>query len=295
MVDQLEWKAATSSADSPSENDLYKTFGASPGALGLTRASNELDRAPYTGARERVVIFFTDGLLNVNLRGQRSLYETIEANTGEGKPITQAAEVADEIKTDASKPATMYVVALSETFDDSGLREMASGRRAPFYQEARDPSVLKNLLNNIGNQVINGDCDPREELWQTPNVSNATDVNGAPSTRVGTLAVRDANGNPITNVDIKPGGVWEVPGLQPNTNYTLEFTIYYRGLDNEVRRYNHVYYLGNDEFTHNTLATLPTMPVSISDTGLSYTQVLPDPVKITMAPNTEICTETTEE
>jgi hypothetical protein len=37
------------------------------------------------------------------------------------------------------------------------------------------------------------------------------------------------------------------------------------------------------------------MPVSIDDTGLSYTQSLPDPVMITMPLNTELCVSTTPE
>ena len=292
LTNLLETQAATSNPGAQDANDLYKTLGASPGALGLTRASNELDKATSTGKRERVIIFFTDGLLNVNLKGERSLEETVEANAGAGKPITQAMDVAENIKSDATKPAAMYVVALSKTFDDSGLSEMASGGGAPYYQEAQSPAVLPNLLGNIGNQVINGDCDPREEGYKTPDIGNAAQENGAPSTRIGTVAVTDANGNAVATADIKAGGVWEVPGLQPNTNYNLRFTIFYRGLDNEVRTYNYVFYEGND--THNSFATLETMPVTISDTGLSYTQSLPDPVKITMKPNTDICKATTQ-
>ena len=236
LADLLIHQAASVNPGSSEPQQLYTTSGASPGALGLRRVRSVLN-VPSNGRRERNVILLTNGTFDVSLLGVRSPTSSPNDNFGEGKPISQAVEEAEQLKIDAQRPAGIYAVALSQTFDLSGLTEIASAMRAPFYHEAHDPNVLPDILANITPYVTVATCDPREEGWQTPNISNATDVTGAPTTRVGTVTARDANGNLVATADIKAGGVWQIPNLQPDTRYSLAFAIYYRGLDNEVRGY----------------------------------------------------------
>jgi hypothetical protein len=286
LVYQLVNSAATLYPSDTDEQKLYLTKGASPGALGLQRANEILQSASSSAStRERVVIFFTDGLLNVNLNGQRSSRETVAANAGDpSKPIDQAKAQAELIKT-SSKPATIYMIAMGNGYAQIGLNEMSSDPEVPFFQPATNPDILPQLLSSIGNDVIYGECNPAEADWTVPNVSDMFNANGSLLGNLGIVVAKDQGGNVVGTSTINSDGTWSVPNLQPNTNYKISFSVaFYRGADSLMRQYS---LISNPEVAGNTPGIADDITVRISDTGVSYTQSLNGPVRLLL--NGSVC------
>lgn len=287
LVNQMINEAGTMNPMSTDPSELYTTLGASPGAQALQTTKKILDGSGSED-RNRVVIFLTDGLLNVDLKGVRSKDESIEANydsSGAKKlPINLAIQQAGLIKSDKnSKNATIYVVAMGNTFDQSGLADIASSTQKPFFVTVRKKSDLDDAFRNITGQILDGPCVPMQES-AVPVVPSAdrtfrytaggyvgeTDRNGLPS--LGVVTAKSGS-NILAKVPIKPDGTFEIPGLLPNSSVTLSFNnpgtpdlepVFYQGLDEPVPFY-HNYDIIND--TGNT-----DMPVYIKGVNFGTTQ-----------------------
>lgn len=242
--------------------DIYKTIGASPGALGLRKAQQVLE-AGGDPSRNRFVIFFSDGLLNVNLEGVNTGIETIDANWDPLRikshyPINQAVEVAEQMRSteNNSFPTIIYTVALGNTYDISGLPLTATEANAPYFNIASDPGALATLLENIGNRIKHEGCNPTTLIPQAPELGTmyrmrpdgtfvvATGEDGTPS--LGTVTIRDTAGNFVAKADIGANGFFSVKGLAPNTNYILSFNnvsddpVFYMGYDGKYRNYSRI-------------------------------------------------------
>lgn len=297
VVDLLINQAASKSPGSTNPSDLYTTIGNSPGALGLQRAKQLLDSGSSAG-RERVVIFLTDGLLNVDLNGVASSKETIDANYDPtwktNLPINQAGAQADLIK-DQNNPknAKIYVLAMGSQFSQAGLDYMASSKSPPFFDTANSGNALKGLLDKIGSDIIYGDCEPTSLQPQVPSADQMFRLSGSsysPATgsqgqaSLGSVTVRDANGGPVNKVDILEDGSFSIPNLQPNTTYRLSFN---RPADDPV------FYLGDDQVYRNysliSATQSDTLEVRTSQTSLGSTQYVLDGTPVLLLLNGTLC------
>lgn len=257
--------------------EQFLTLGASPGALGLQRAQQVLE-AGGDPSRNRFVIFFSDGLLNVNLQGVNTGDESIDANWDPLRikthyPINQAVNVAEAMRTteNNSFPTIIYTVALGNTYDVSGLPLVATEANAPYFNIASDPNALPTLLENIGARIKNEGCNPTTLEPQAPALGTmyrfrngeyvpAVGADGTPS--LGTVTVRDSSGGFVAKADIGANGFFKIPNLLPNTNYILSFNnisddpVFYMGYDGKYRNYSRIADPnGNTEITVRTQVT----------------------------------------
>lgn len=288
FADQMINEAASKFQNDPDKGKLYTTVGASPGAQGLKLAKQLLDGAPNDMDRSRSVIFLTDGLLNVFDNGTRNSPETIEANYDKtdvkALPINQAIARAHAITAKTNpKNALLYVIALGSTFDKSGLPNMASSPESPYFATVKDKESLEQVFKDIKKDISDAKCKPMFETqnpvvpsadrtfrWdQTTNSWLSEMANGQPS--LGVVTVKQGN-SILKQAVIRTDGTFEVPGLEPNTSYTLTFNnpgdhqpVFYEGVDQPPpgikRNYNTV------EETQS-----PDKTVTIGDVNLGKVQ-----------------------
>ncbi|MBC8077802.1 MAG: VWA domain-containing protein [Chloroflexales bacterium] len=288
LSDLLINQAASKSPGSTTPQELYTTIGASPGALGLRRAHQVLLAAPGSERRERVVLYLSDGQLDVNLAGVRSASGTIEANIGHDKPIFQAVDEATAIKIDLNRPAKVFVVAYAPDYTRTYLDEMASSPAEPYFQTAGLSDVLPNLLTNIGEQILDASCEPYEQAWQVPDFNRVVDANGTPASSIGEVRVTDERGALVATAAVAADGSWRIPNLKANTPYVLSFAgLRYIGDDNVARSYDLIYYLGNSNFTGNTGVIAWSLPIFIPALNPGSTFALNDPILLVV--NGELC------
>ena len=230
----------------------YTTVGASPGALGLQSLPK-----------------------NYKPGGKTDDYPTNQA-------IAQANLITEDT---SSKKAKIYVIALGSTFNKAGLDQMASDRVPPYLVSANSDSQLQQQLEDIGNQIVNGPCDPQLEPDRPPDVDRTMrytasgfvsekDSEGQGS---GGKIVLKQNGARVGEpINIAADGTFRIPNLSPNSDYTLTFNnaadgqdVWYLGKDTpkqQLRKYDTVYDTGSQE-----------LPVHIQDASISATQfVHPD-------------------
>lgn len=101
-------------------------------------------------------MFFADGLLNVALDGIKTPIERLDYSYGPGKPLTQAIEMAAEIKADAAMPATIYVLTLGRGYDTTGLPEIASAPATPCFQSPPTAADLPWMLSIVSADIADG-------------------------------------------------------------------------------------------------------------------------------------------
>lgn len=301
VEDVLINQAASMNPGNSDPGELYKTLGASPGALGLQRARQVLAAASETGPRQRAVLFITDGLLNVYLDGHRNPDESLPVNYDStdqrSLPINQAIEQAALIK-DASNPknAQIYVLALGIKFNPSGLDRIASAPQAPYLARAWSSTGLCVLLHTINPYAEPGTCQVAEEPAIVPDADRMfhlgkhgvytpeTSNSGQP--RLGVVTVHDSNGSFVAQADIQTDGTWSVPGLQPSTDYNLSFNrwdnngAFYLGSDGIYRKYSLIAGTNSDQMAvhsqENGTQTL-TQPVVLTTGDNCTSNALPAP------------------
>lgn len=299
LHDLLLNQAASANPGNTDPDALYTTAGGSPGAIGLQRVKQLLDSQARPDA-ERSVVMLTDGLFNVYLNGGLNANKSIAANYDptwtQLLPINEAGTQANLIKDQNNAlHATLFVLALGNTFSQSGLDYFASSKSAPFFNTVNSADAIQSLLNVIGTDIIYGECDPYSLQPQVPPAERmfrlqgssyvpATDVNGQPT--LGTVTVRDANGGPVTRVDIHENGVFTITNLLPNTTYRLSFNrpaddpIFYLGDDGAYRNYSLISVTGTD-----------TLEVRTSETSLGPAQYVLDGTPVLLLLNGTLCLE----
>lgn len=309
--------AGSMNPHSTDPSELYRTLGASPGAQALQLAKQVIDTAPNDMQRNRVVVFMTDGLQNVFLNGTRNTPETIEADydptDAKALPINEAIQQAGLIKSVSNpKQATVYAIALANTFDHSGLNRIASAPQAPYFTTATSSSALCALLRAIGPQGEPGSCQMEEEdagvppanrMFRLVNDTYVHETTASGQPRLGVVTVRDAQGNVVAQADIHEDGTWSVPNLQANTSYTLSFNrpddnpVFYVGSDGITRNYSIVASTGTDQLAVQTqdgdTQSLPTPVMLVSSEDCLYTAPSqPDATPTTTSTATQTVTAT---
>lgn len=198
------------------DGDQYMTAGATPSAVALARASqvfaNAPERAPNGMRYRRVVIFVTDGVANVLRNGMQNNFgtgcelgaENVGCQMGDPlpdgslRPLNAMVAEAQALKEAYIRPSdgSVYVVALSGTFEATGLNLVAS---QPDYVKRADRSEeLQQIFDDIQVSAIQGDCTPSQgELRDSMAASEVpTDLRPQLTDRiVGQVTLTDANNN----------------------------------------------------------------------------------------------------
>ncbi len=198
------------------DGDQYMTAGATPSAVAFARASqvfaNAPERAPNGMRYRRVVIFVTDGVANVLRNGMQNNFgtgcelgaENVGCQMGDPlpdgslRPLNAMVAEAQALKEAYIRPSdgSVYVVALSGTFEATGLNLVAS---QPDYVKRADRSEeLQQIFDDIQVSAIQGDCTPSQgELRDSMAASEVpTDLRPQLTDRiVGQVTLTDANNN----------------------------------------------------------------------------------------------------
>ena len=170
----------------------YLTNGATPSAVAFVRASRVFAEAPIfvsnTNNRlkyRRVVIFVTDGVANVLLNGLQNDFgvgceggaERIECQSaldkpeserrlpnGYLRPVDEMVYQADLLKQSFRNDdvsGVIYVVALSNTFQVTGLDRVASQRS--YVKLATRQDQVDEIFHDIRVSAIRGECKPAQD------------------------------------------------------------------------------------------------------------------------------------
>jgi hypothetical protein len=162
------------------DGDPYMTAGATPSAVAFARASqvfaNAPERAPNGMRYRRVVIFVTDGVANVLRNGMQNNYgagcelggENVGCQMGDPlpdgslRPLNAMVAEAQALKEAYIRPSdgSVYVVALSPTFETTGLNLVAS--QPDYVKRADIPEQLQQIFDDIQVTAIQGDCTPSQ-------------------------------------------------------------------------------------------------------------------------------------
>jgi hypothetical protein len=165
----------------------YLTNGATPSAVAFVRASQVFAEAPKFAPNglkyRRVVIFVTDGVANVLLNGLQNDFdcpggaERIECQSALDKPESERRlpngylRPIDEMVYQANLlkqsfinddvSGVIYVVALSNTFQHTGLDRVAS--QANYVKVATEQNQVNQIFEDIRVSAIRGECKPAQD------------------------------------------------------------------------------------------------------------------------------------
>lgn len=198
------------------DGDPYMTAGATPSAVAFARASQVFANAPThasNGMRyRRVVIFVTDGVANVLRNGMQNNYgagcelggENVGCQMGEPlpdgslRPLNAMVAEAQALKEAYITPSdgSVYVVALSPTFETTGLNLVAS--QPDYVKRADRPEELQQIFDDIQVSAIQGDCTPSQGELRDSMAPSEVPVDLRPELTdriVGQVTLTDANNN----------------------------------------------------------------------------------------------------
>ena len=242
------------------DGDPYMTAGATPSAVAFARASQVFatapERAPNGMRYRRVVIFVTDGVANVLRNGMQNNYgtgcdlgaENVGCQMGDPlpdgslRPLNAMVAEAQALKEAYIRPSdgSVYVVALSPTFEATGLNLVAS--QPDYVKRADRPDQLQQIFDDIQVSAIQGDCTPSQgELRDSMAPSEVpTDLRPELTDRiVGRVTLTDANNNTreawITADPITRKLSYAFANVPPG-QYTLRAWLGYRAPQDNISR-----------------------------------------------------------
>ncbi len=242
------------------DGDPYMTAGATPSAVAFARASqvfaNSPTHAPNGMRYRRVVIFVTDGVANVLRNGMQNNFgtgcelgaENVGCQMGDPlpdgslRPLNAMVAEAQALKEAYIQPSdgSVYVVALSGTFEATGLNLVAS---QPDYVKRADRSEeLQQIFDDIQVSAIQGDCTPSQGEWRDTMAPSEvpTDLRPELTDRiVGQVTLTDANNNVreawITADPITRKLSYALANVPPG-QYTLRAWLGYRAPQDNISR-----------------------------------------------------------
>jgi len=283
--------------------DPYLTAGATPSAVAFARASQVFAKAPELAPNgmkyRRVVIFVTDGVANVLRNGMQNNYgENCELGgenilcqmggplpDGSLRPINAMVEEARALKEAYINPSggSVYVVALSPTFETYGLNQVAS--QPNYLKNANIPEQLQQIFNDIQYSAIRGDCTPvqGEERDSMEPYEVPTDLRPELTDRiVGKVTLTDANNNTreawITADPTTRKLSYAITNVPPG-QYTLRAWLGYRAPQDNISRDKY-------ELIVRGPSTSAEIPVTVS-AGRSLGGVIGVPLKLDL--NDNVC------
>lgn len=242
------------------DSDPYMTAGATPSAVAFARASqvfaNAPERAPNGMKYRRVVIFVTDGVANVLRNGMQNNYgpgcelgaENVGCQMGDPlpdgslRPLNAMVAEAQALKEAYIRPSdgAVYVVALSPTFETTGLNQVAS--QPDYVKRADRPEELQQIFDDIQVSAIQGDCTPAQGEWRNTMAPSEvpTDLRPILTDRiVGQVTLTDANNNVreawITADPITRRLSYTFTNVPPG-QYTLRAWLGYRAPEDNISR-----------------------------------------------------------
>jgi hypothetical protein len=279
------------------------TAGATPSAVAFARASqvfaNAPERAPNGMRYRRVVIFVTDGVANVLRNGMQNNYgpgcelgaENVGCQMGDPlpdgslRPLNAMVAEAQALKEAYIRPSdgSVYVVALSPTFETTGLNLVAS--QPDYVKRADMPDQLQQIFDDIQVSAIRGDCTPAqgEERDSMAPSEVPTDLRPELTDRiVGKVTLTDANNNTreawITADPITRKLSYAIPNVPPG-QYTLRAWLGYRAPQDNISRDKY-------ELIVRGPSTSAEIPVTVS-AGRSLGGVIGVPLKLDL--NDNVC------
>ncbi|MGQ9547066.1 MAG: VWA domain-containing protein [Roseiflexus sp.] len=284
--------------------DQYMTAGATPSAVAFARASqvfaNAPDRAPNGMKYRRVVIFVTDGVANVLRNGMQNNFgdgcqqgtENVGCQMGEPlpdgslRPLNAMVAEAQALKEAYIAPTdgSVYVVALSGTFESTGLNLVAS--QPDYVKRADQQEQLQQIFDDIQVTAIQGDCTPAQgEERDTMAPSEVpTDLRSELTDRiVGKVTLTDSSNNQfegwITADPITRKLSYAIPNVPPG-QYTLRAWLGYRAPEDNIPRDKYELIVRGPD-------TSTEIPVQVS-AGRSLGGVIAVPLKLDL--NDNVCT-----
>jgi hypothetical protein len=285
------------------DGDPYMTAGATPSAVAFARASqvfaNAPERAPNGMRYRRVVIFVTDGVANVLRNGMQNNYgagcelggENVGCQMGDPlpdgslRPLNAMVAEAQALKEAYIRPSdgSVYVVALSPTFETTGLNLVAS--QPDYVKRADIPEQLQQIFDDIQVTAIQGDCTPSqgEERDSMDPSEVPTDLRPELTDRiVGKVTLTDANNNTreawITADPITRKLSYALTNVPPG-QYTLRAWLGYRAPQDNISRDKY-------ELIVRGPSTSAEIPVTVS-AGRSLGGVIGVPLKLDL--NDNVC------
>lgn len=303
--DRATLEAAITSAGMVN-GDQYMTAGATPSAVAFARASQVFaaapERAPNGMNYRRVVIFVTDGVANVLRNGMQNNYgtgcslgaENVGCQMGEPlpdgslRPLNAMVAEAQALKEAYINPSdgAVYVVALSPTFETTGLNLVAS--QPDYVKRADRAEELQQIFDDIQVSAIQGDCTPSQgEERDTMAPSEVpTDLRPELTDRiVGQVTLTDANNNTfeawITADPITRRLSYAFTNVPPG-QYTLRAWLGYRAPQDNISRDKY-------ELIVRGAGTSTEIPVTVS-AGRSLGGVIGVPLTLDL--NDNVCPTT---
>lgn len=285
------------------DGNPYMTAGATPSAVAFARASQVFaaapERAPNGMRYRRVVIFVTDGVANVLRNGMQNNYgagcelgaENIGCQMGDPlpdgslRPLNAMVAEAQALKEAYIRPSdgSVYVVALSPTFETTGLNLVAS--QPDYVKRADMPDQLQQIFDDIQVSAIQGDCTPAqgEERDSMAPSEVPTDLRPELTDRiVGKITLTDANNNTreawITADPITRKLSYAITNVPPG-QYTLRAWLGYRAPQDNISRDKY-------ELIVRSPSTSAEIPVTVS-AGRSLGGVIGVPLKLDL--NDNVC------
>lgn len=286
--------------------DQYMTAGATPSAVAFARASQVFgtapERAPNGMKYRRVVIFVTDGVANVLRNGMQNNFgdgcqqgtENVGCQMGEPlpdgslRPLNAMVAEAQALKEAYINPSdgSVYVVALSGTFESTGLNLVAS--QPDYVKRADQQEQLQQIFDDIQVTAIQGDCTPSQgEERDTMAPSEVpTDLRPELTDRiVGQVTLTDANNNSfeawITADPITRKLSYAFTNVPPG-QYTLRAWLGYRAPQDNISRDKY-------ELIVRGAGTSTEIPVTVS-AGRSLGGVIGVPLTLDL--NDNVCPTT---